>query len=44
MANPLVGIIMGSKTDLDTLQGAIEILREFGIEHEVRVLSAHRTP
>jgi 5-(carboxyamino)imidazole ribonucleotide mutase len=39
-----VGIIMGSKTDLDTLQGAIEILREFGIEHEVRVLSAHRTP
>jgi 5-(carboxyamino)imidazole ribonucleotide mutase len=44
MANPLVGIIMGSKTDLDTLQGAIEILREFGIDHEVRVLSAHRTP
>jgi|ERR1700682_527101 len=44
MANPLVGIIMGSKTDLDTLQGAIDILREFGIEHEVRVLSAHRTP
>ncbi len=44
MANPLVGIIMGSKTDLDTLEGAIEILREFGIEHEVRVLSAHRTP
>src|SRR5258708_33271081 len=43
MATPLVGIIMGSKTDLDTLQGAIEILREFGIEHEVRVLSAHRT-
>ena len=44
MANPLVGIIMGSKTDLDTLQGAIEVLKEFGIEHEVRVLSAHRTP
>src|SRR3954471_16069135 len=44
MANPLVGIIMGSKTDLDTLQGAIEILKEFGVEHEVRVLSAHRTP
>lgn len=44
MANPLVGIIMGSKTDLDTLQGAVEILREFGVEHEVRVLSAHRTP
>src|ERR1700682_1776371 len=44
MANPLVGIIMGSKTDLDTLHGAIDILREFGNEHEVRVLSAHRTP
>jgi 5-(carboxyamino)imidazole ribonucleotide mutase len=44
MANPLVGIIMGSKTDLETLSGAIEVLKEFGIEHEVRVLSAHRTP
>ena len=44
MGNPLVGIIMGSKTDLDTLQAAVEVLREFGIEHEVRVLSAHRTP
>ena len=44
MANPLVGIIMGSKTDLETLQGAIDVLKEFGVEHEVRVLSAHRTP
>ena len=44
MATPLVGIIMGSKTDLETLQGAVDILREFGVEHEVRVLSAHRTP
>jgi 5-(carboxyamino)imidazole ribonucleotide mutase len=44
MANPLVGIIMGSKTDLDVLESAVEILKEFGIEHEVRVLSAHRTP
>ncbi|HUJ29355.1 MAG TPA: 5-(carboxyamino)imidazole ribonucleotide mutase [Myxococcales bacterium] len=44
MANPLVGIIMGSKTDLETLNGAVEILNEFGIEHEMRVLSAHRTP
>ena len=40
----LVGIIMGSKTDLDVLQGAVEVLREFGIEHELRILSAHRTP
>src|SRR5439155_939595 len=44
MANPLVRIIMGSKTDLEVLNGAVEILKEFGIEHEVRVLSAHRTP
>ena len=44
MANPLVGIIMGSKTDLETLQGATDVLKEFGVEHEVRVLSAHRTP
>ena len=44
MANPLVGIIMGSKTDLDVLQGAMDVLKEFGVEHEVRVLSAHRTP
>ena len=44
MANPLVGIIMGSKTDLEVLTGALEVLKEFGIEHEVRVLSAHRTP
>src|SRR5437016_13199100 len=44
MANPLVGIIMGSKTDLEVLNGATEVLKEFGIEHEVRVVSAHRTP
>ena len=44
MANPLVGIIMGSKTDLDVLQGAADILKEFGVAYEIRVLSAHRTP
>jgi len=44
MANPLVGIIMGSKTDLEVLNGAVEVLKEFGVAHEVRVLSAHRTP
>jgi 5-(carboxyamino)imidazole ribonucleotide mutase len=43
-SKPLVGIIMGSKTDLEVLQGAVEVLREFGIEHELRILSAHRTP
>jgi 5-(carboxyamino)imidazole ribonucleotide mutase len=44
MTKPLVGIIMGSKTDLEVLEGAVEILKEFGVAHEVRVLSAHRTP
>jgi len=37
---PLVGIIMGSKTDLEILQGAVEVLREFGIEQEVKALVA----
>jgi len=41
---PLVSILMGSKSDLDTMQPARDALAEFGIEHEVRVLSAHRTP
>src|SRR5437762_6130841 len=44
MSNPLVGIAMGSASDLPTLQPAAEILTQFGVEHEVRVLSAHRTP
>jgi phosphoribosylaminoimidazole carboxylase PurE protein len=42
--NPLVGIAMGSSSDLPTLEPAIEILKEFGVPYEVRVLSAHRTP
>ncbi len=41
---PLVGIAMGSSSDLPTLQPAIDVLTEFGVPHEVRVLSAHRTP
>ncbi len=41
---PLVGIAMGSSSDLPTLEPAMEILREFGVPYEVRVLSAHRTP
>ena len=40
----LVGIIMGSDSDLSTMQGAIEVCREFGVPFEVRVVSAHRTP
>jgi 5-(carboxyamino)imidazole ribonucleotide mutase len=39
-----VGIAMGSASDLATLEPAADVLRRFGIEHELRVLSAHRTP
>jgi 5-(carboxyamino)imidazole ribonucleotide mutase len=42
--NPLVGIIMGSSSDWDTMQGAAETLSALGIAHEIRVVSAHRTP
>ena len=42
--NPVVGIAMGSASDLPTLQPAAEILDRFGVPHELRVLSAHRTP
>jgi 5-(carboxyamino)imidazole ribonucleotide mutase len=41
---PLVGIVMGSKSDYEVLLPAIEILRALEIPHEARVLSAHRTP
>ena len=41
---PLVGVVMGSKSDWDTMQHGVEILESFGIAHEVRVVSAHRTP
>lgn len=46
MANetPLVGIIMGSRSDWPTLQKAAEVLEELGVPHERRVVSAHRTP
>jgi len=43
--NPvLVGILMGSESDLDRMRGAWEVLAEFDIGYEVRILSAHRTP
>ena len=42
--HPLVGIVMGSKSDYEVLSAAIEILRALEIPHEARVLSAHRTP
>ena len=44
MAKPVVVILMGSKSDWDTMQHAAATLAEFGVEHESRVLSAHRTP
>ena len=42
--NPLVGIIMGSRSDWDTMRAAAEMLQQLGVPHEVRVVSAHRTP
>jgi 5-(carboxyamino)imidazole ribonucleotide mutase len=41
---PLVGILMGSKSDWETMQAAAKILTEFGIAHEAKVASAHRSP
>lgn len=42
--DPRVGVVMGSDSDLPCMRGAVEVLEEFGVAHEVRVLSAHRTP
>ena len=42
--NSLVGVVMGSISDAETMKGCIETLKEFDIPHEVKVLSAHRTP
>jgi len=44
MSNPVVGIIMGSDSDLDVMGEAAKVLEQFGVEHEVRIVSAHRTP
>lgn len=44
VVSPLVSIIMGSKSDWDTMKNASEILVDFGVPHENRVVSAHRTP
>ena len=43
-AKPLVGVIMGSSSDWDVMQHAVAILKEFGVAHEARVISAHRMP
>jgi len=41
---PLVGVVMGSKSDTEAVQPALDTLKELGIEYEVNVVSAHRTP
>jgi 5-(carboxyamino)imidazole ribonucleotide mutase len=43
-AAPLVGVIMGSQSDWETMQHAHEMLERFGVPHECRIVSAHRTP
>ena len=44
MAGPQVGIVMGSQSDWETMRHAAETLTELGVPHEVRIVSAHRTP
>ena len=44
MSGPLAGVVMGSSSDLETMRPAADVLTELGIAHEVRVVSAHRTP
>ncbi len=41
---PIVAVVMGSKSDMEVMQPALEILKEFGIDYEVNIISAHRTP
>jgi 5-(carboxyamino)imidazole ribonucleotide mutase len=41
---PLVAVVMGSSSDLKVMQDAVDLLERFGVDHEVRVVSAHRTP
>ena len=43
-ANPKVGVVMGSQSDWDVMQHAVRVLKDFGVPHESRVVSAHRTP
>jgi 5-(carboxyamino)imidazole ribonucleotide mutase len=44
VSGPLVGIVMGSDSDLPVMQPAADVLAELGVSHELRVVSAHRTP
>ncbi len=41
---PLVGVVMGSSSDLEVMHDAVDVLEQFALPHEVRVISAHRTP
>jgi 5-(carboxyamino)imidazole ribonucleotide mutase len=43
-ATPTVGVIMGSRSDWETMKAAADVLTQFGVAHECRVVSAHRTP
>jgi 5-(carboxyamino)imidazole ribonucleotide mutase len=44
MENPLIGVVMGSNSDWPIMQKAVELLEYFGVPHEAKVVSAHRTP
>lgn len=44
MTTPLVGVVMGSDSDWNVMQHAVALLKDFGVPHEARVVSAHRTP
>jgi 5-(carboxyamino)imidazole ribonucleotide mutase len=44
MSQPKIGIIMGSKSDLNIMQDAADVLKELGVDYEISVVSAHRTP
>lgn len=44
MKKPVVGIVMGSNSDWKVMSQAVEVLKEFGVPHEAKVVSAHRTP
>lgn len=44
MSDPVIGIVMGSQSDLETMRAAIDVLVALDVPHEVRIVSAHRTP
>ena len=44
LGQPIIGVVMGSSSDWDTMQHAVQILTQFGVAHEARVVSAHRMP